>query len=110
MRSPSARPSYPENWCECGRRWGEDDYCSAFFFAAQYAFIRAACFFRCAALNVLVFLWPFSLEATIGIAFFGGRPRRLVPSKTSIARKPMPLFFPAPGTKNNLFLKWLCPI
>jgi hypothetical protein len=61
-------------------------YFSAFFFAAQYAFIRAACFFRCAALKVLVFLWPFSLGATVAIGFLGGRPRRLLSCKTSIAR------------------------
>jgi hypothetical protein len=62
-------------------------YFAAFFFAAQYAFIRAACFFRCAALNVLVFLWPFSVGSTTASkGFFGGRPRRLAPCKASMAR------------------------
>lgn len=52
-------------------------YFSAFFFAAQYAFIRAACFFRCAA--VLFFPCPASFALVTMAATFGGRPRRFVP-------------------------------
>jgi hypothetical protein len=65
-----------------GRRW---DYVAAFFLAAQYAFIRAACFFRCAALKVLVFLCPFCAVGIVTSRFFGGRPRRFSPCSASIA-------------------------
>jgi hypothetical protein len=60
-------------------------YFAAFFFAAQYAFIRAACFFRCTMLKVVVILWPFSGAGSVASELFGGRPRRFVPCKTSIA-------------------------
>jgi hypothetical protein len=64
----------------------------AFFFAAQYFFIRAACSLHCAAVKVRFFLaGAGSVTAAVGVTavsgFFGGRPRRFVgPCRASIAR------------------------
>ena len=77
--------SFPPHWSlhfgKCSSTSSRNDY-FAFRFAAQYAFIRADCFFRCAAL--IPFLpCPASFPMAMD---FGGRPRRFAPWSASIAR------------------------
>ena len=83
----TARKKYPGEGVApsfCGRNALSYRYFLAFFFAAQYAFIRAACSLRYAAVNRRFF------RVFVGTttAFLAGRPRRFVrlPPRASIAR------------------------
>jgi hypothetical protein len=88
QRSPAIRGGYAALGVFLLAAFG-CDLASAFFFAAQYAFILAACCFLWAAVNPRRFFFAgagAAAEVVTPSGFLGGRPRRFVgPLRASIA-------------------------